>query len=310
MCLSNQSTVTFFIIKGISDAPEQQVLIFHLVLLIYLTTLGGNMMILLLVYLDPQLHTPMYFFVANLSVLDISYTSLTLHKILISFISGDNTVSFLGCMTQTYIFGSLIADQLQILALMSYDRYMAICNPLRYHTIMNHRRCSLLATACWMLGFLEIMPHIVLLSRFSFSSNELNHFLCDIVPLLRLTCSDTTVFEQMVFFTILFHVLFSFLLICIPYIFIINTILKIRSSNGRHKAFYTCSAHLTVVTLLYITLICQYLKPNSGGSGESDKVFTLFNTAAVPALNPIIYSLKHKDIQSALRRRLMLYQRK
>ncbi|KAM4641721.1 LOW QUALITY PROTEIN: olfactory receptor 5V1-like [Discoglossus pictus] len=302
MCPTNQTSATYFIIKGISDVFDLQAPIFLLVLLIYLLTLGGNVTILLLVCLDHHLHTPMYFFLGNLSVVDITSTTVTLHKILISYISGDKTISFLGCMIQSYIFGTLICNELLIMTAMSYDRYVAICNPLRYHMVISHRFCSLLATICWMLGFLEIAPHVVLISSFSFTnSNEINHFLCDILPLLKLTCSDTTLLQLVLFLTVLFHVSFCFSLTFVPYVFIITTILKIRSSTGRRKAF----SHLTVIILLYITLICQYLKPTSENSLESDKLFSLFNTAAVPVLNPLIYSLKNKDVKSALQRRLL-----
>ncbi|KAM4641703.1 olfactory receptor 5V1-like [Discoglossus pictus] len=305
MCPTNQTSATYFIIKGISDVFDLQAPIFLLVLLIYLLTLGGNVTILLLVCLDHHLHTPMYFFLGNLSVVDITSTTVTLHKILISYISGDKTISILGCMIQSYIFGTLICNELLIMTAMSYDRYVAICNPLRYHMVMSHRFCSLLATTCWMLGFLEIAPHVVLISSFSFTnSNEINHFLCDILPLLKLTCSDTTLLQLALFLTVLFHVSFCFSLTFVPYVFIITTILKICSSTGRRKAFYTCSSHLTVITLLYITLICQYLKPTSENSLEYDKLFSLFNTSAVPVLNPLIYSLKNKDVKSALQRRL------
>ncbi|KAM4641806.1 olfactory receptor 5G3-like [Discoglossus pictus] len=205
---NNLTLFSYFVIKGISDIPEQQTPIFLLVLLIYLIVLGGNMTILLLICLDPHLHTPMYFFLGNLSLLDMLSTTGTLHPTLVTFITGDNTVYFLGCMSQMFIFSFLAENELFLLTAMSYDRYVAICN---------------------------------------------------------------------------------------------------RSSTGRSKAFYTCSSHLTVVLLLYMTLICQYLRPVSIDSLESNKLFSLFNTAIVPMLNPLIYSLKNKDVKSALRRQLKLF---
>ncbi|XP_075692771.1 olfactory receptor 8D1-like [Rhinoderma darwinii] len=304
MNATNHTVLTFFIITGISDVPKLQVPIFLLVLLIYLSTVGGNMTILLLVCMNPQLHTPMYFFLCNLSILDISSSTVTLHKILISFLSGDKTVSYQSCLTQIFLFISLMCNELLLLTAMSFDRYVAICNPLRYSTIMSRGVCSTLAVVCWVLGFAESLPHIIIISRFTcYKSKEINHFFCDIVPLLKLSCNDTSLSDFVIFISGLFLSTFPFILTFIPYIFIIHTIMSIRSTMGKHKAFYTCSSHLTVVILLYVTLICQYMRPASMDTLESNKLFSLFNTAAVPMLNPLIYSLKNKDVKSALKRR-------
>nr|DBA20730.1 TPA: hypothetical protein GDO54_017480 [Pyxicephalus adspersus] len=298
--------VTFFIIKGISDVPELQTPIFLLVLLIYLLTLGGNITIILLVFLDCHLHTPMYFFLANLSLNDICNTTVTLHKVLLIGLTGDQEISYVSCIAQIYFFGSFVSDELLFLAAMSYDRYVAICNPLRYTVIMNHKICALLASFCWVLGFIEILPYAVLVAGFScYRSNVVDHFFCDLVPVIKLSCSNTSVLKT------LFIVEGTFLLVLGPlvltvlsYIFIISTIIKIRTSTGRRKAFYTCSSHLTVVILLYITLSYQYPRPLSADSLEYNKLLSLFNTAAVPILNPFIYSLKNKDVKSALKKRL------
>ncbi|KAM4641980.1 olfactory receptor 8D1-like [Discoglossus pictus] len=301
MSPTNQSLVSYFIIKGISDVPNYQIPIFLLVLVIYLVTLGGNMTILLLVCLDPHLHTPMYFFLINLSLMDITSTNTTLHKVLHIFISRNNTISFFGCMAQFYIFASLTGCELLILTAMSYDRYVAICNPLHYQMVMSRKVCALLATVCWVWGFIQFIPHVVILSEFTcFFSTEINHFFCDFVPILKVTCSNTHLLELLFVSISTFFAIFPPLLTFIPYVFIIMTILRIKSSTGRRKAFYTCSSHLTVVILLYVTLICQYLRPVSKNSLESNKLFSLFNAAAVPMLNPLIYSLKNKAVKSAL----------
>ncbi|XP_075053838.1 olfactory receptor 8D1-like [Mixophyes fleayi] len=301
MNVTNQTTRTYFIIKGISDVPMLQIPIFLLVLFIYLLTLGGNMSIFLLVCLDPRLHTPMYFFLCNLSALDMSCSTVTLHKILISFLTGDKTVSVHACMTQMFIFISLVCNELLILTAMSYDRYVAICNPLRYSAVMRPCVCAGMAGVCWVLGIVESIPHIVLISRFTcYKTQEINHFFCDLLPLVKLSCNDTSLSEFLIFICGLLLSTFPFLLTFIPYTFIIQTILSIRT--GRHKAFYTCSSHLTVVILLYLTLIYQYMRPASMDTLESNKLFSLFNTAAVPMLNPLIYSLKNKDVKFALRR--------
>ncbi|KAM4641929.1 olfactory receptor 6C1-like [Discoglossus pictus] len=305
----NLTLLSYLVIKGISSIPGLQTPIFLLVLLIYLIILGGNTTILLLICLDPHLHTPMYFFLGNLSLIDMSSTTVTLHSTLVTFITGDNTVSFLGCMSQLFIFSCLAENELLLLTAMSYDRYVAICNPLHYPMIMRYRVCALLVIVCCLVSFVFVTPYIVLLAEYScYVSNIINHFFCDLVPLMKLSCSDTSVLEMLILTEGMF---ISFLTPCsltfTSYVFIIGTILKIRSSTGRSKAFYTCSSHLTVVLLLYMTLICQYMRPISTDSLESNKLLALFNTAIVPMLNPLIYSLKNKDVKSALRRQLKLF---
>ncbi|XP_044124836.1 olfactory receptor 146-like [Bufo gargarizans] len=301
----NGTTTEYFIIKGITEVPELHITIFIVVFLIYLMTIGGNMVILILICMDTHLHTPMYFFLANLSIVDMASTTSSLHKILISFITGDRTVSFHGCMTQSFMSGSFTVHELFILAAMSYDRYVAICRPLSYHLIMNHRTCVLLVSSCWTLGFLFVSPLVGILSSFScYTSIEVNHFLCDIVPLLNITCSDTSILDILFFIEGLFlFTIAPFLFTFTPYIFIIVAILKIHTSHGRRKAFYTCSSHLTVVVLLYTLLVSQYLVPSSSSNFDSKKLYALFNMAAVPLLNPLIYSFKNKDVKAALQRR-------
>ncbi|XP_075690608.1 olfactory receptor 1N1-like [Rhinoderma darwinii] len=299
---ANQTPIKYFIIKGISDDPQLQLPIFLLVLLIYLFIICGNLTILIACQ-NPQLHTPMYFFLGNLSILDISCSTITLHKILIHFIAGDKTVSFAACMVQMHMFGSLASINLLILVAMGYDRYVAICKPLRYHMVMSTGICAILASACWVLGSIQVIPFTVLVCRFScYSSIEINHFFCDIMPVIKISCNDTSFLEKLFFIEGLLTVILTpFLLTFLSYIYIIHAILKIRSSSGRLKAFYTCSSHLTVVILLYTTLFSQYLTPNLRITLESKKLFALFNTAAVPLLNPVIYSLNNKDVKRALK---------
>ncbi|XP_056397377.1 olfactory receptor 5B12-like [Hyla sarda] len=296
--------MTYFIIKGISDDPELQAPIFVLVLLIYLVVLVGNMSLLLLVCLDSHLHTPMYFFLANLSIVDMMSPIVTLHKILLTFITGDNTVPYLACIVEIYMFSSLTTHELFILVAMSYDRYVAICRPLNYNIIMNFKICLVLTSFCWIFGFIHHVSFIWFLYKIScFSTNVIDHFCCDLVPIMKIACSDITILEMlsntqglMVFFII------PFLLILTSYIFIIRSIMKIRSSIGRRKAFYTCSSHLTVIVLLFATFILQYLIPSN--SLGSKKLHSLFNMAIVPMLNPFIYSLKNKDVKAAFTRRI------
>ncbi|KAM4641783.1 olfactory receptor 6C1-like [Discoglossus pictus] len=298
----NHTMVTYFILKRISNHPTLQAPIFFLILIIYLLTLGGNKTILILVCLDHHLHTPMYFFLGNLSLMDMSTSTITLHKILSNFIIRDNTISLFACRTHMFLYSSVTAAEMFLLAAMGYDRYVAICKPLHYHVVMNHTVCALLAAICWMLGFLEVTPHLILLSQLScYRSNIINHFFCDIVPVLKLSCSDTSAFESLNLIEGFSLGLTPFLLIFTSYIFIIKNILKIHSNTGRIKAFYTCSSHLTVVNIFYGTLFFQYLRPSSNNNFEFQKYVALFNTAVVPLINPVIYSLKNTDVKSALK---------
>ncbi|KAM4641725.1 olfactory receptor 6C1-like [Discoglossus pictus] len=301
----NHTMVTYFILTGISDDPDLQAPIFFLILIMYLLTLGGNMTILVLVCLDHHLHTPMYFFLGNLSLMDMSTSTTTLNKILSNFIFRDNTISLLACRTHVFIYLSMVGAEMFLLTAMSYDRYVAICKPLHYHVVMNHTVCALLATICWMLGFLVITPHLILLSQlWCYRSNIVNHFFCDLVPVLNVSCNDISAFESLTLIEGFSVALTPFLLTLNSYIFINNNILKIGSSTGRIKAFYTCSSHLTVVIIFYGTIFIQYLRPRSNNSLEFTKYVSLFNTAVVPLINPVIYSLKNTDVKSAFRRQL------
>ncbi|XP_071980962.1 olfactory receptor 5B12-like [Engystomops pustulosus] len=301
---NNQTMVTYFIIKGVTDVPELQAPIFVLVLLIYLVVLTGNITLLLLVCLDSHLHTPMYFFLANLSIVDLTSSTVSLHKILLRFITGDNTVRYLPCMVQFYIFASLSGHGLFILTAMSYDRYVAICRPLNYKIIMNNNVCLVLASFCWVFGFIQVIPFVWFVSKIScFSTNVIDHFVCDLVPFMEIACSDLTILGRLAEIQgLIVYTIIPCCLILTSYVFIITTIVKIQSSIGRKKAFYTCSSHLTVILLLYTMLIFQYSIPNTNLG--SKKLYSLFNTAVVPMLNPLIYSLKNKDVKAAFRRRI------
>ncbi|XP_073494105.1 olfactory receptor 1N1-like [Phyllobates terribilis] len=284
-----------------------QVPIFLLVFAIYLITLGGNLTILLLICLDHHLHNPMYFFLGNLSIVDISCSTITLHRILLSFLTGNKTISVTECLIQTYMFGSLAGHELFILTVMSYDRYVAVCKPLNYHMVMNRRTCGLLASFCWVLGFVQTISLVGIFSTYEcYTSIEIDHFFCDIVPMMKMTCSDTSVLETLFFYQGLSLITIApFVLTFMPYVFIIAAIVKIHANSGRRKAFYTCSSHLTVVVLLYTTLGSQYLTPKSISS--SKKLFALFNTAIVPMLNPLIYSLKNKDVKESMKRKFSYF---
>ncbi|KAM3912188.1 olfactory receptor 6C74-like [Leptodactylus fuscus] len=301
----NQTTIEGFRFKGISDVPDLQVLIFLLVLLIYLICLGGNLTILLLVCCDLHLHTPMYFFLANLSIIDISGSTTTLHRIFVIFTTHNHMVSTSTCMTQLYIYCGLTSSECSVLAAMSYDRYVAICRPLHYHTVMSRRLCGLLASVFWSLGFIEDLPLIVSISRFTcYISKEIDHYFCDILPIRDITCSDTYLVDLYILTVGNVNVITLLSLTITSYVFITSCILRISSSTGRRKAFYTCSSHITVVVLFYSSIILQYIGTITGNNMGSNKILSLLNTAVVPMMNPLIYSLKNKDVKSALKRNL------
>ncbi|KAM5145670.1 olfactory receptor 6C1-like [Mantella aurantiaca] len=299
----NQTSLSHFIIQGISDVPEHQTAIFVFILLTYLLALGGNLVILLLVYTNAHLHTPMYMFLCNLAIMDVSCSTVTQHNLLAMFITGNKKISFYCCMSQIYFFSSFTANELFLLTAMSYDRYVAICKPLYYVTVMSFESCSLLCSVSWLMGFITIIPYMVLLLQiFCYKSNVINHFFCDMKPVIELSCSDTFALKVLIFTEGIFILsLTPFVLTFISYAFIILTIMRIPANSGRRKAFYTCSSHLMVVTLLYGTLCLQYLRPASNDNINYNKLFSLFNTAVVPVLNPIIYSLKNEDVKLAIK---------
>ncbi|XP_069800190.1 olfactory receptor 5B12-like [Dendropsophus ebraccatus] len=298
-------TVTYFIMKGLSDDPELQAPIFVLVLLIYLIVLLGNMGLLLLICLESHLHTPMYFFLGNLSIVDMTSCTITLHKILLTFITGDNKVPYLTYLVKLYLFQAVVALEVLVLTTMSYDRYVAICRPLNYKTIMNYKICLLLASFCWLFSFLHCIPQISAAFEIScFTTNVIDHFFCDLVPFMEIVCPHSLKMLRLITNTegLLVYNIIPFSLTVTSYIFIIIAIMKIRTSIGRRKAFYTCSSHLIVNTLLYTSFILQYYIPSNFVG--SKKIFSLFNTVILSLLNPFLYSIRNEDIKIAFKRRI------
>ncbi|XP_030043894.1 olfactory receptor 3-like [Microcaecilia unicolor] len=299
----NHSGVTEFLILGFPEFPELQLSLFTLFSLLYMMALLGNLLIICIVCVDRHLHNPMYFFLANLSFLDITSVTVTMPKLLTILLAQNNTISFNACILQMCCFNSLIEVEFLLLTAMAYDRYVAICNPLRYPIIMNKRACALLAAASWIMALPETLPHATVVSQFSFcNSSVINHFFCDLTALLKLSCTDTTVIDTMTFAISVFSVFIPFLLTLTSYVFIISTILKIRTKEGKSKAFSTCSSHLTVISLLYGTLIGVYVQPNSGDSAKSNKLPTAIYVVTLPLLNPLIYSLRSKELNVALKK--------
>ncbi|KAG9478303.1 hypothetical protein GDO78_013350 [Eleutherodactylus coqui] len=299
----NQTWMDLLTMKGISDVPQLQTPIFLLVLVIYLAILSANSVILLLISNNQQLQTPMYYFLSHLSIMDICYSTVTMHKTLAMYITGDTSVSFSACIAQMYFYVALLCCEFLLLTAMSYDRYVAVCNPLRYVTIMNGKVCSLLASVSWLFGFSGAVPAlIVVYDIHCFRSNEINHFFCELLVIMKLFCYNVSKMENLLFAESVFVGFLPLILTFTPYFFIIRTILRIPSSTGRRKTFLTCSSHIIVVALLYLTIFCVYMSPTSSFSLESEKLFTLFYTALTPMLNPLIYSLKNQDVKMAFKR--------
>ncbi|XP_063819353.1 olfactory receptor 5B12-like [Pseudophryne corroboree] len=292
---------TEFTIEGLFDIPELQYPVFIIFLFIYIIIIFGNIGIIVVVCLNSCLHTPMYIFLMHLSIIDIAYSSNILPKLLDMLITKNNTISFLGCIYQMYFFLALACTEVLLLAAMAYDRYVAICHPLHYIVLMSMKQCAPLAAAAWSIGFIDSSGHAVLISRLSFcASHVIDHFFCDIIPLLKISCSDTFKVEILNYFGGTLLLATAFLLTLVSYIFIITNIIKIKSGESRGKAFSTCSSHLTCVIIFYGTMICLYMRPTASYSPKQDKFIALLYAILVPVLNPVIYSLKNQEVKSAL----------
>ncbi|KAE8589927.1 hypothetical protein XENTR_v10017850 [Xenopus tropicalis] len=293
--------VSGFIVQGFSDTPELQISLFVLILGIYLIILLGNLIIFLVISCNPHLHTPMYIFLLNLSLIDISSTSNILPNLLHILLTQQNNISFLGCMAQMYVFASLVGSEYFLLMAMAYDRYVAICDPLHYIARMSRKHCAGLITAAFTVGFGATVGFFVLISKLSYCASRLiNHFFCDMAPLLKLSCSSTFSVELLIYIEGTLLTFNSFLLTLTSYIFIISAILKIQSSEGRQKAFSTCASHLACVITLYGTAFCLYMRPTTSYSLKRDKYFSLLYISLGPVLNPFIYTLKNREFLCSL----------
>ena len=296
----NQTALSEFIILGFSDLNELQFLLFTIFFLTYVCTLGGNVFIILVSVLDPHLHTPMYHFLGNLAFLDICYTTTNVPQMMVHLLSEKKSISYGGCVAQLFAFIFFVGSECLLLAAMAYDRYIAICKPLRYSVIMNKVLYSRLAASCWTGGFLNSVVHTVLTIHLPFcGNNKINYFFCDIPPLLILSCGDTSVNELALLSIGVFIGWTPFLCIVLSYLYIISTILRIRSSEGRQKAFSTCASHLIIVLLYFGSSIFTYVRPISAYSLEKDRLISVLYSVVTPMLNPIIYSLRNKDIKEA-----------
>ncbi|XP_068089300.1 olfactory receptor 2D3-like [Hyperolius riggenbachi] len=305
MPTGNQSTVEEFILLGLSEDPLVQIVLFHLFLIVYMATLAGNVLLIVAVRTDKRLHTSMYFFLANLSFLDVCYTSVTLPKMLVNFLSTKKSISFIGCAIQVYFYLLMAQTECILLALMAYDRYVAICHPLHYHIIMTTAACLFMISMSWLSGCINTSIDMFFIFSLTYCGpNTINHFFCEAPLLLQLTCSDssTTNILKLVGTAIFLFIPLS--LILISYLRIIACIMKLHS--GRYNAFSTCISHLLVVIIFYGTGIFMYIRPEHSVKENTDKLVAVFYTVITPMLNPVIYSLRNKDVQRAMKRLAIL----
>ncbi|KAM8930735.1 olfactory receptor 5V1-like [Pelodytes ibericus] len=295
--LTNCTAKREFHLLAFSGSVNVQCVLFLGILLMLLLAVLGNLIIAVLVCMVVQLHTPMYFFLCNLSIQDIVYVSAILPKFLFITMTGDTSISFAGCMIQMFLFTFCVGTEFFLLTSMAYDRYVAICAPLQYSLIMNKGRCVILAAVSWLMGSLNSLTYTVLISNLLFChSQDMDHFYCDLKTVLKLSTSNTTNIQIAVLVVCIVLGFFPFMLVIISYVFIISTIINIHTSAGRTKAFSSCSSHLIVVFLFYGTSLTFYLKPESEYSHEGDKLLSLLYTAVVPMLNPLVYSLRNKEV--------------
>ncbi|XP_005408088.1 PREDICTED: olfactory receptor 5B2-like [Chinchilla lanigera] len=301
--MGNCTDVTQFILLGLTDAPELQAPLFIVFSLIYLFNVVGNLGMVVLILMDPSLHTPMYFFLSNLSLVDIGYSSAVNPTVMAELLAGYKVMSYNACAAQMFFFVSFATVENYLLASMAYDRYAAVCKPLHYTSTMTTSVCAYLATGSYVCGFLNAIFHIGAIFSLSFGkSNVVHHFFCDVPAVMALSCSDTHRSEVILVFMSSFNVLFALLIISISYLFIFITILKMHSAQGHQKALSTCASHLTAVSIFYGAVIFMYLQPSSSHSMDTDKTASIFYTMVIPMLNPLVYSLRNKEVKSALKK--------
>ncbi|KAM5225849.1 olfactory receptor 5W2-like [Hipposideros larvatus] len=303
MAVENCTGFTDFILLGLSGRRDVQQGLFVLFLLVYGITVIANLGMVLLIHMDPRLHTPMYYFLSNLSFCDVCYSSTVSPRMLADFLSEQKRIPYNLCAIQMFLFGAFANVECVMLSVMAYDRYVAICNPLLYTVTMSRRVCAQLVAIVYIEGLVYSAIFTYCTIRLSFcNSNIINHFFCDFPPLLALSTSDTSINEVVMFSYSSCVLGFSIITICLSYSYIITTILRITSNEGRSKAFSTCASHLTAVAIFYGTLLFMYIRPSSSYSMDTDKMASVFYTVVIPMLNPLIYSLRNKDVKGALKK--------
>ncbi|XP_044537290.1 olfactory receptor 1052-like [Gracilinanus agilis] len=302
MAIKNSTVVTEFLLLGLTDHEELKVFLFILFLLIYVISLVGNLGMFILIQITPKLHTPMYFFLSCLSFVDACYCSVSGPKMLVNFFK-QATISFSACILQGFLFGVFVTTEGFFLAVMAYDRYVAIANPLLYMVVMTKRVCIILVFGSCIGGMINSLTHSIGLVKLSFCGpNIISHFFCDVPAMLKLSCSDTSRNELLLLIFSGVIAIITFLTVVISYIFIVVAILRIRSTAGKRKAFSTCASHMIAVTLFYGSITFSYIQPSSQYSMEQEKVVSVFYTLVIPMLNPLIYSLRNKEVKDAVKR--------
>ncbi|XP_043338823.1 olfactory receptor 8K3-like [Cervus canadensis] len=299
----NGTVLNEFILMGITNHPEMQAPLFGLFLIIYVISVVGNLGMIIVTKMDSKLQTPMYFFLRHLAFTDLGYSTTVGPKMLVNFVEDQNVISCYSCATQLAFFLVFIVSEIFILSAMSYDRYVAICNPLLYPVIMSQRVCWVLVAIPYVYStFVSLLVTVKLFNLSFCGYRVISHFYCDSLPLLSLLCSNAHEVEMIILILAGFDLIFSLLVVLVSYLLILASILRMSSAEGRHKAFSTCGSHLTVVTVFYGTLLFMYVQPESSHSFDTDKVASIFYTLVIPMLNPLIYSLRNKDVKCALHR--------
>ncbi|XP_045414069.1 olfactory receptor 5B3-like [Lemur catta] len=301
--MENSTEVTQFILLGLTSAPDLQVPLLIMFTLIYFINVSGNLGMVILALWDCRLHTPMYFFLGNLSLVDFCYSSAVTPTVIAGLLIGDKLISYNACVAQMFFFVAFATVENFLLAAMAYDCYAAVCKPLHYTTTMTMSVCACLAIGCYVCGFLNASIHIGETFSLSFcKSNVVHHFFCDVPAVMALSCSDRHVNELVLVYVASFNVSFALLVILISYLFIFITILKMHSAAGHQKALSTCVSHLTAVSIFYGTVTFMYLQPSSSHSMDTDKMASVFYTMVIPMLNPVVYSLRNKEVKSAFKK--------
>ncbi|XP_058381955.1 olfactory receptor 2M3 [Diceros bicornis minor] len=305
MTWANQTFNSDFILLGIFDYSTTHIFLFSLILGIFTMAFIGNTAIVLLIYLDTQLHTPMYFLLSQLSLMDLMLVCTTVPKMAFNYLSGSKSISVAGCATQIFFYTSLLGCECFLLAVMAYDRYIAVCHPLRYPKLMSPQICGLMTASSWILGSTDGVIDVVATFSFSYcGSREIAHFFCDFPSLLIISCNDTSTFEKVLFYCCVIMIVFPVAIIIASYTRVILAVIRMGSGEGRHKAFATCSSHLMVVGMYYGAALFIYMRPTSDRSPTQDKMVSVFYTILTPMLNPLIYSLRNKEVARAFMKML------
>ena len=303
--LGNQTRISHFILLGLFNHTPLHLLLFSTIMVMFLVALSGNGLMILLINTDSRLHSPMYFFLGWLSLMDLILISTLVPRMAIDYLLGHGSISFTGCGLQILFFLTLLGDECFLLAFMAYDRYVAISNPLRYSVVMSRRVCWLMVALCWLSGLVDGLIQAIYTLSFPYcGSQEIDHFFCDIPAVLKLACADTSIYEALIYVCCILMLLLPFCVISVSYLLICVTVLRMRSAEGRKKAFATCSSHMAVVSLFYGAAMIAYMRPQTYHSSKQDKVVSAFYTMITPMLNPLIYSLRNKEVAGALKKLL------